>query len=110
MRAARPLQSSAKSVRARTASSSTSKPLRVAILISGRGSNMATIVRECQQKRVAATVSVVISDRPGVAGITTAADMGIETLVVSRKAAADREAFEKTLSEALDSHTPDLVV
>jgi phosphoribosylglycinamide formyltransferase 1 len=71
---------------------------------------MATIARECQQRRIAATVSVVISDRPGVAGITTAQDMGIETQVVSRKSALDREAFERSLAEAVDIHTPDLVV
>ena len=65
-------------------------PLRLAILISGRGSNMATIARECLQKRIAATVDVVISDRPDVAGITTARDLGLQTQVVSWKAAADR--------------------
>jgi len=43
-------------------------PLRLAILISGRGSNMATIARACLQNQVAAAVAVVISDRPGVAG------------------------------------------
>jgi phosphoribosylglycinamide formyltransferase-1 len=87
-----------------------SQPLRLAILISGRGSNMATIARECQQHRIAATVSVVISDRPGVAGITTARDMGIETHVVSRNSAVNRDAFEHSLAEAMDTHTPDLVV
>jgi phosphoribosylglycinamide formyltransferase-1 len=84
--------------------------LRLAILISGRGSNMATIARECQQGRIAATVSVVVSDRPGVGGITTAQDMGIETHVVSRKSAVNRDAFEHSLAEAMDTHTPDLVV
>jgi phosphoribosylglycinamide formyltransferase 1 len=71
---------------------------------------MATIARECQQHRIAATVSVVISDRSGVAGITTAQDMGIETHVVSRNSAVNRDAFEHSLAEAMDTHTPDLVV
>jgi phosphoribosylglycinamide formyltransferase 1 len=83
--------------------------LRLAILISGRGSNMATIARECQQRRIAATVNVVISDRPGVAGITTAQDMGIETQVVPYKS-VDRPTFERALSAAIDTHSPDLVV
>lgn len=87
-----------------------SAPLRLAILISGRGSNMAAIARECQQQRIAATVSVVISDRSGVAGIKTAQDMGIEAHVVLRKSAVDREAFEHALGEVVDTHTPDLVV
>ena len=84
--------------------------MRLAILISGRGSNMATIARECLQQRIAATVAVVISDRPGVAGITTAQDLGLKTEVVSWKAAADRAAFELALSQRIDAHTPDLVV
>ncbi len=83
--------------------------LRLAILISGRGSNMATIARECQQARIAATVNVVISDRPGVAGITTAQDMGIETQVVPYKG-VDRPTFERALGESIDTHSPDLVV
>jgi phosphoribosylglycinamide formyltransferase-1 len=71
---------------------------------------MATIARECQQHRIAATVNVVISDRPGVAGITTAQDMGLETQVVSWKTAVDRAAFELALGQVIDTHTPDLVV
>lgn len=70
---------------------------------------MATIARECQQARIAATVNVVISDRPGVAGITTAQDMGIETQVVPYKG-VDRPTFERALGESIDTHSPDLVV
>jgi phosphoribosylglycinamide formyltransferase-1 len=70
---------------------------------------MATIARECQQGRLAATVNVVISDRPGVAGLTTAQDMGIETQVVPYKG-VDRPTFERALSESMDTHSPDLVV
>jgi phosphoribosylglycinamide formyltransferase 1 len=71
---------------------------------------MATIARECLQNRLAARVNGVISDRPGVAGITTARELGIETQVVSWKAAADRAAFELELGRSIDSHRPDLVV
>jgi phosphoribosylglycinamide formyltransferase-1 len=71
---------------------------------------MATIARACLQNRIAAAVSVVISDRPGVAGITTAQDLGIETHVVSWKSAADRAAFELTLGQCIDAYSPDLVV
>jgi phosphoribosylglycinamide formyltransferase-1 len=71
---------------------------------------MATIARDCLQNRVAAAVDVVISDRPAVAGITTAQDLGLETHVVSWKAAADRAAFELTLGQCIDSYSPDLVV
>jgi phosphoribosylglycinamide formyltransferase-1 len=71
---------------------------------------MATIARECLQKRIAATVDVVISDRPDVAGITTARDLGLQTHVVSWKAAAERAAFELALSQSIAAHSPDLVV
>jgi phosphoribosylglycinamide formyltransferase-1 len=71
---------------------------------------MATIARECLQHRIAASVDVVISDRPGVAGITTARDMGLDTHVVSWKAAADRATFELALGQSIDARNPDLVV
>ena len=71
---------------------------------------MATIARACLQNRIAAVVSVVICDRPGVAGITTAQDLGIETHVISWKSAIDRAAFELTLGQCIDAYKPDLVV
>jgi phosphoribosylglycinamide formyltransferase-1 len=70
---------------------------------------MATIARACLQNRLAA-VAAVICDRPGVAGITTAQDLGIDTHVVSWKSAADRAAFELTLGQCIDAYSPDLVV
>lgn len=71
---------------------------------------MATIARECLKGRIAAAVNVVISDRPGVAGITTARELGIQTHVVAWKAAADRAAFELALGQCIDAHNPGLVV
>jgi phosphoribosylglycinamide formyltransferase 1 len=71
---------------------------------------MATIARACEQGQIAATVSVVISDRPGIAGITTARDMGLEAQVVSWKSSVDRPAFEHALGKVINTHTPDLVV
>jgi phosphoribosylglycinamide formyltransferase-1 len=71
---------------------------------------MATIARECLQNRIAATVSVVVSDRPGVAGLATAQQLGLETHVVCRKDALDRAPFELALGGCIDSHHADLVV
>ena len=62
------------------------------------------------RSRIAANLNVVISDRPGVAGITTAQRLGIPTRVISWKAAADRAAFELALGECIEAHSPDLVV
>lgn len=71
---------------------------------------MATIARACLDGRIAAKVDVVISDRPGVAGITTAQDFGIETHIVSWQAAASRAEFELALGERVSAQRPDLVV
>jgi phosphoribosylglycinamide formyltransferase 1 len=71
---------------------------------------MATIARDCLHHRIAASVGVVISDRPGVAGITTAQDLQLDTEVVSWTAAADRAAFEQALGQSIAARNPDLVV
>ncbi len=85
-------------------------PLRLAILISGRGSNMAAIAKACRAGQINAQVCVVVSDRPGVAGLATAAELGIEAVTVPWQGAADKEAFERSLANALDERRPDLIV
>lgn len=69
---------------------------------------MATIARACQAGEINAQVKVVISDRPGVAGLTVAGDLGIEAFTVPWQ--GSKEAFENALSKALDARHPDLVV
>ncbi len=85
-------------------------PLRLAILISGRGSNMAAIAKACRAGQINAQVCVVVSDRPGVAGLATAAELGIEAVTVPWQGAAGKEAFERSLANALDERRPDLIV
>jgi phosphoribosylglycinamide formyltransferase 1 len=85
-------------------------PLALAILISGRGSNMVTIARACLAGQMNARVRVVISDRPGVAGLAAARDLGIEALTIPWQGASDRAGFEHALGEALDAQHTDLVV
>jgi len=85
-------------------------PLELAILISGRGSNMVTIARACLAGQINARVRVVISDRPDVAGLAAARDLGIEALTIPWAGAGDREGFEHALSEALDARRTDLIV
>jgi len=87
-----------------------SEPLRLAVLISGRGSNMATIARACAERRLDATVEAVISDRPDVAGLETARSFGIATAVVPWKSLPDRAVAERLLVELIDAHRPDVVV
>jgi phosphoribosylglycinamide formyltransferase 1 len=85
-------------------------PLELAILISGRGSNMVTIARACLAGQINARVRVVISDRPGAAGLAAAHDLGLEAFTVPWQGASDREGFEHALGEALDAQHTDLVV
>lgn len=87
---------------------------RIAILISGRGSNMEAIVRACAAEGWPARVVAVVANRPDAAGLAFAAAHGIATAVVDHKAhgpgAEGREAFDAELAGVLDGFAPDLVV
>jgi phosphoribosylglycinamide formyltransferase-1 len=85
-------------------------PLELAILISGRGSNMVAIARACLAGQINARVRVVVSDRPGVAGLAAARELGIEALTIPWPGARDRDGFERALSETLDAQQVGLVV
>ncbi len=83
---------------------------RIVILISGRGSNMESIVRSCEAECWRAQVVAVLSNRPEASGLRWAAQRGIATAVVDHRAYAQREAFDLALAEAVDAYSPDLVV
>jgi phosphoribosylglycinamide formyltransferase 1 len=82
---------------------------RIVILISGRGSNMQSIVRACAAEGWPARVAAVISNRPDAAGLQFAAAHGIATAVVDHRQFAERAAFDAALVQAIDAHTPDIV-
>jgi phosphoribosylglycinamide formyltransferase 1 len=82
----------------------------IVVLISGRGSNLRSIVQACAAEQWPARVAAVISNRPDAAGLGFAAQQGIATAVVDHQAFADREAFDAALARAVDAHAPDLVV
>src|SRR5262249_5740430 len=88
---------------------STRPKLRLAILISGRGSNMFAIARACSEERIHATVARVISDRAA-DGISIAAGLGLDTQIIPAKEFADRTAFEAELSRAIAACDAQLVV
>jgi len=89
---------------------STPSALQLAVLISGRGSNMAAIARACAEGRINARVRLVLSERAGAAGLDTARALGIETRTVAFGGGADRQRFERDLEEALAPAQPDLIV
>ena len=83
---------------------------RVAILISGRGSNMSALIAAAKAVDYPAEISLVISNRPDAAGLAHAQAEGIPTAVVDHKNyGKDREAFERALQAVLETHRIDLV-
>jgi len=75
-------------------------PLALAILISGRGSNMSAIVHACREGRIAARPAVVISERAGAAGLAHARELGVDTAVL-RSDPRDDPALEQALTAEL---------
>lgn len=84
--------------------------LRLAILISGRGSNMAAIARACREQQLPATVVRVISDRASAAGIDVARGLGLDAQVIAAREYPDRTAFEHALAGSIDESGAELVV
>ena len=82
---------------------------RVAILISGRGSNMAALIEAAQAKDYPAEITLVVSNRPDAAGLAFAASSGIATAVVDHKRFASREAFDAALDAALEKARIEIV-
>jgi len=83
---------------------------RVAILISGRGSNMAALIKAASEPDFPAEIAVVLSNKPEAAGLAKAKAAGVATLVIdSAPFGKDRAAFEAALQTALDEHRIDLV-
>jgi phosphoribosylglycinamide formyltransferase-1 len=83
---------------------------RVAILISGRGSNMAALIRAAMTEDFPAEIAVVISNRADAGGLEKARVSGIPTVTIESKPfGKDRAAFEAVLQSALDEHRIDLV-
>jgi phosphoribosylglycinamide formyltransferase-1 len=86
------------------------RPLPVAVLVSGRGSNMEAIAHAGLEDRIPARVVAVISDRPDAAGLETARSLGIRTEILQVRPGQDRTAYGAALASLLASHAPALVV
>jgi phosphoribosylglycinamide formyltransferase-1 len=83
---------------------------RVAVLISGRGSNMAALIEAAKDKTFPAEIALVVSNVPDAGGLQIARAAGIATEVVDHKAfGKDRAAFEAALQAALTKHRIELV-
>jgi phosphoribosylglycinamide formyltransferase 1 len=82
----------------------------IVILISGRGSNMESIVHTCARERWNARIAAVVSNRADAAGLVFAQAQGIATAVVNHREYPDRETFDADLAKTVTSFSPDVVV
>ena len=83
---------------------------RVAILISGRGSNMMALVEAAAAPDFPAEIALVLSNRPDAAGLDWASSRGIPVAAVDHKTfGKDREAFERAMQAMLEENDIDLV-
>jgi phosphoribosylglycinamide formyltransferase-1 len=90
---------------------STAHPLRLAVIISGRGSNMLAIAKACASGEIDDTKIVkVIADRESSGGIAAAGSMGLATRVINFRSFAGKAAFETALIREIEQSTANLVV
>ena len=83
---------------------------RVAILISGRGSNMAALIEAAKIDDYPAEIALVVSNRADAAGLSRARGHGVATALIDhREFGEDREAFERALDEILHANRIEIV-
>jgi phosphoribosylglycinamide formyltransferase-1 len=83
---------------------------RVAVLISGRGSNMAALIEAAKSKDYPAEIALVVANKPDADGLATARAAGVATEVVDHaKFGKDRAAFERALQAVLEKHGIEIV-
>uniref|UniRef100_A0A8C1NHV5 Trifunctional purine biosynthetic protein adenosine-3 n=1 Tax=Cyprinus carpio TaxID=7962 RepID=A0A8C1NHV5_CYPCA len=88
---------------------STRKRTRVAVLISGSGTNLQALMEQVKKPSSSAEIVVVISNRPGVMGLKRASMAGIQTRVVDHKLYGSRAEFDGTIDKVLEEFGVELV-
>jgi phosphoribosylglycinamide formyltransferase-1 len=96
-------------------SSTAERQSRLAILISGAGTNMVAIAAACAAGRIPARIVAVVSDVPEAPGLARAREHGLPALTIDRRAHVqggrpDRLAFEAALTSAIDAVAPDFII
>ena len=81
----------------------------MAILISGRGSNMAALIAATQRQDYPASIAIVISNRPEASVSSAAAAEGVATAVLDHRSFADRSRFDSELRKLIDGSGAELV-
>ena len=85
--------------------------LKLAVLVSGGGTNLQALIDQIEQGKLpGVSIEVVISNKAGVHALTRAKHHGIAAEVVVKKDYADKEAFDEALLQTIDRYQVDLVV
>jgi phosphoribosylglycinamide formyltransferase-1 len=82
---------------------------RLGVLVSGRGSNLQSIIDAIAAHRLDAAIAVVISNRAAAPGLQRARDAGIPALHLSPRDYPDRDAYDRALAETLRAHRVEIV-
>jgi phosphoribosylglycinamide formyltransferase 1 len=82
---------------------------RVGILISGRGSNMAALIAAAKAPDYPADIAIVISNKTEAPGLALAATEGVSTVALAHRAFADRESFDRAVTERLEAAAVEIV-
>lgn len=89
--------------------SRTLERLPVAVLISGRGTNLQSLIDDCAREDFPARIVMVFSNVPGAEGLERAAGAGLPTVVLDHKSFEDRDAFDEAIAEKIDESGAQLV-
>ena len=84
--------------------------IKMVVLISGRGSNLTSLLNAATSGAIPARIVGVISNRPDALGLQTAEVHGVPTCVIDHRGFAEREQFDVAVAAAIDGFAPDLVV
>lgn len=82
----------------------------IVILISGRGTNLQSIIDAVKNDRIHAVISAVISNRPDAGGLERARQQHINAVVIDQNQFDDRNAYDQALIAKIDEYSPDLIV
>ena len=83
--------------------------VKLGVMISGRGSNMAALIEASRAPDYPAEIALVLSNKADAPGLAVAAAADVETLALSAKAYADKDAFEAALDAALKARGVEIV-
>ncbi|HTV97905.1 MAG TPA: phosphoribosylglycinamide formyltransferase [Steroidobacteraceae bacterium] len=88
----------------------TPAPQPVVILISGRGSNMRTLIERSRDPAMGYRVAAVLADQPAAPGLAAARELGVPALALRAERSVAREVYDAGLAAAIDRYAPSLIV